>query len=90
MRHFTAFTLLAGAAVLIAGCSARPISRTLNAAERVYNTTGQVYRASRSVADLMNPMEYLYFSMDVSDAELASVKRQPRVKGGLDIKPAAR
>ncbi|MBX2851147.1 MAG: hypothetical protein KTR15_05310 [Phycisphaeraceae bacterium] len=50
------------ALLLLAGCSGRPISKTWGHLKKGYNTTKQVYRTTKAVAGLVNPLEYIYFS----------------------------
>ena len=45
---------------LLAGCSSRPISKTWGHIKKGYNTTKQVYRTTKAVAELVNPLEYIY------------------------------
>jgi PBP1b-binding outer membrane lipoprotein LpoB len=45
-----------------AGCSSRPISKTWGHVKKTYNTTKQVYRTTKAVAELVNPLEYIYLS----------------------------
>ena len=47
---------------VLGGCSARPISKTWHHTKRVYNATKQVYNASKAVAEVVNPLEYIYVS----------------------------
>ncbi|MFK7788625.1 MAG: hypothetical protein AB8C95_03895 [Phycisphaeraceae bacterium] len=48
--------------LMLSGCSAQPISKTWGHLKQGYNTTKQVYRATKSVAKLVNPLEYVYVS----------------------------
>lgn len=49
-------------ALMLSGCSARPISKTYHHLKQGYATTKHVYRATKSVAKLVNPLEYIYIS----------------------------
>ena len=61
MRN-TLTILCLSAMFTLAGCSARPISKTWGHLKNGYSTTKQVYRATKSVAKLVNPLEYVYVS----------------------------
>lgn len=61
MRNTYAIMCLS-ALLVFTGCSARPISKTWGHLKKGYNTTKQVYRATKSVAKLVNPLEYVYVS----------------------------
>ncbi len=61
MRNTFAILCLS-ALFVFTGCSARPISKTWGHIKHGYNTTKQVYRATKSVAKLVNPLEYVYVS----------------------------
>ena len=54
--------LVLTALLFLAGCSARPISKTWGHLKKGYNTTKQVYRATKAVAEAVNPLEYIYLS----------------------------
>ncbi|MEM9108523.1 MAG: hypothetical protein AAGC72_00675 [Planctomycetota bacterium] len=47
---------------VLAGCSSRPISKTWHHVKKTYSTTKQVYRTTKAVAELVNPLEYIYVS----------------------------
>ena len=47
---------------VLAGCSIRPISSTINAAKKMNQTAGKAYRTTKSMAELANPLEYVYLS----------------------------
>jgi hypothetical protein len=57
-------TAIVGLSVLLilGGCSARPISKTWHHLKKGYNATKQVYRATKAVAEVVNPLEYVYVS----------------------------
>lgn len=50
------------ALLFLSGCSARPISSTWGHLKKGYNTTKQVYRATKAVAEIVSPLEYIYLS----------------------------
>ena len=57
------YAILSLSALLIfTGCSARPISKTWGHLKNGYNTTKQVYRTTKAVVNLVNPLEYVYVS----------------------------
>ena len=62
MNNLLKVCVLAAAVIVFTGCSARPISKTYNAMKRAYHTTGKVYRTTKAVAELVNPLEYIYLS----------------------------
>jgi len=62
MNNLLKVCVLAGAVIVFAGCSSRPISKTYQAVKRAYHTTGKVYRTTKAVAELVNPLEYIYLS----------------------------
>ena len=47
---------------MLSGCSSRPISKTYHHIKKTYNTTKQVYHTTKAVAEMVNPLEYLYVS----------------------------
>ena len=47
---------------VLAGCSIRPISTTIHAMKKVHQTAGKAYRTTKSMAELANPLEYVYLS----------------------------
>lgn len=48
--------------LILTGCSSRPISKTWGHVKKTYNTTKQVYRTTKAVAEVINPLEYIYVS----------------------------
>ncbi|MEM6506881.1 MAG: hypothetical protein AAF711_15695 [Planctomycetota bacterium] len=56
------FILCLSAVFVLAGCSSRPISKTWHHVKKTYSTTKQVYRTTKAVAELVNPLEYIYAS----------------------------
>lgn len=50
------------ALLVMAGCSSRPISKTWGHVKKTYNTSKQVYRTTKAVAEVVNPLEYIYVS----------------------------
>ena len=61
MRKIVSILCLS-ACVLLGGCSARPVSKTVHHLKQGYNTTKQVYHTTKAVVRLVNPLEYIYFS----------------------------
>ncbi|MEO0477091.1 MAG: hypothetical protein AAF085_14140 [Planctomycetota bacterium] len=59
MRKIFAILCLS-ACVLLGGCSARPVSKTVHHVKQGYNTTKQVYHTTKAVVRLVNPLEYIY------------------------------
>jgi uncharacterized lipoprotein YmbA len=47
-------------AMSLAGCSSRPITKTWHHLKRGYHTTKQMYHTSKAVAEVLNPLEYVY------------------------------
>lgn len=66
MKKLLMASLLMGLSVSV-GCGYKPITKTFNAVKKVHNTTRQVYRATKSVAELVNPLEYIYVSVPTGD-----------------------
>ena len=58
----TAVIVGLSALVMLGGCTSRPISKTWQHTKRVYNTTKKVYSATKAVAEVLNPLEYIYIS----------------------------
>lgn len=61
------------------GCAAtktitKPIAKTIDTVERVHNTAGKVYEATKAVHDLINPLELIFVSV-------AAAERGDRVWG---------
>ena len=52
-----------------AGCGYKPITKTFKAIKKVHNTTKQVYRTTKAVADLVNPLEYIYVSVPADEGQ---------------------
>lgn len=50
------------ALLMLGGCSSRPISKTWGHVKKTYNTSKQVYRTTKAVAEVVNPLEYIYLS----------------------------
>lgn len=48
--------------LMLGGCSSRPISKTWGHVKKTYNATKQVYRTTKAVAEVVNPLEYIYLS----------------------------
>ena len=48
--------------LVLGGCSSRPISKTYHHTKKAYNTTKEVYRTTKAVAEVANPLEYIYIS----------------------------
>lgn len=46
--------------LVFTGCSSRPISKAWHHVKKGYSTTKQVYRTTKAVVGLVNPLEYIY------------------------------
>ena len=60
--RFTTMMLGLLTVCVLSGCASKPISKTYHAVKRAYHTTGKVYRTTKAVAELVNPLEYIYVS----------------------------
>ena len=71
--------------LVLAGCSSRPISKTYHHARKAYSTTKQVYHATKAVAEVANPLEYIYIS---EHGEAVTQDGQPFVTHGAMLDQA--